>query len=230
METLKIVIAGLGTVGGSVLKILKKNKNNFENKLKKKINIIAVASRKKVEIKSKYFFNNAIELLDFDDYDVLIETIGGADGVAKKIIFDALKKKKNVITANKALLSKYGQQLAVIAEKNNCYVGYEAAIAGGIPLVCILKNFLASNSIIKVYGILNGTSNFILSRMLETKKSFSEILKEAQKLGYAEADPTFDINGTDTAHKLSIITSLAFNKKIDFSSIFIHLSVASFSL
>ena len=222
METLRIVIAGLGTVGGGVINILKKNKINFESKLKKKIDIVGVASRKKKNLKTKLFFQDAIKLLDFDDYDILIETIGGSDGIAKQIVFDALNKKKHVITANKALLSKYGHELADVAEKNGCFVGYEAAIAGGIPIVCTLKNFLASNSINKIYGILNGTSNFILSRMLSTKKNFVEILKEAQKLGYAEANPEFDIDGTDTAHKLSIITSLAFRRRINFSSIFIE--------
>ena len=222
METLRIVIAGLGTVGGGVINILKKNKINFESKLKKKIDIVGVASRKKKNLKTKLFFQDAIKLLDFDDYDILIETIGGSDGIAKQIVFDALNKKKHVITANKALLSKYGHELADVAETNGCFVGYEAAIAGGIPIVCTLKNFLASNSINKIYGILNGTSNFILSRMLSTKKNFVEILKEAQKLGYAEANPEFDIDGTDTAHKLSIITSLAFRRRINFSSIFIE--------
>ena len=223
METLRIVIAGLGTVGGGIINILKKNKINFESKIKKKIVIVGVASRKKKNnLKTKFFFKDAVELLDFDDYDILIETIGGSDGIAKKIVFDALNKQKHVITANKALLSKYGHELADVAEKNGCFVGYEAAIAGGIPIVCTIKNFLASNLIKKIYGILNGTSNFILSRMLSTKKNFSEILKEAQKLGYAEANPQFDVDGTDTAHKLSIIASLAFRKKIDFSSIFIE--------
>lgn len=222
METLRIVIAGLGTVGGGVINILKKNKVNFESKLKKKIDIVGIATRKKKNLKTKFFFQDAIKLLDFDDYDILIETIGGSDGIAKQIVFDALNKKKHVITANKALISKHGHELADIAEKNGCFVGYEAAIAGGIPIVCILKNFLASNLIKKIYGILNGTSNFILSRMLSTKKNFSEILKEAQKLGYAEANPEFDVDGTDSAHKLSIITSLAFRRKIDFSSIFIE--------
>ncbi len=221
MDTLKILIAGLGTVGGGVVEILKKNKTIFEQKLKKKIKIVGVASRRKVNISSQYYFKDAIEILNFEDYDILIETIGGSDGVAKKIIFDALKKGKNIITANKALLSKHGHEIAKLAEKNNCFIGYEAAIAGGIPLVCILKNFLASNSVKKVYGILNGTSNFILSKMLETKQDFAKILEDAKNLGYAESDPTFDINGLDTAHKLSIITSIAFSRKIDFSSIYV---------
>ena len=152
---------------------------------------------------------------------MLLELIGGSDGVAKEIIIDALKKKKHVITANKALLSKHGNYILKLADSQNVLVGYEASVAGGIPIITVINNFLVSNTIKKISGILNGTSNYILSKMLETKKDFKTILNDAKAYGYAEADPSFDINGMDTAHKLSIMSSISFNNKIDFDKVFV---------
>ncbi len=211
---LKIAIAGIGTVGSGLLKLLKKN--NFRVKTNIKINISAIASRRKINFKGPIykrtrFFSDANKLMEFDDYDVLIELIGGQDGVAKKIVFDALKKKKHVVTANKALVSKYWDELKILSKKNNCFIKYEAAVAGGVPILTVIEDFLISNKIKKVYGILNGTSNFILTKMLANNQKFEKILSEAQKLGYAESDPSFDIDGTDTAQKLSILSSLSFN-------------------
>tara|TARA_A100001015_G_C15040012_1_gene739004 strand:- start:1485 stop:2774 length:1290 start_codon:yes stop_codon:yes gene_type:complete len=224
MNFVKIAIAGIGTVGGGFLKIFEKNQKLFEKKINCKINISAIASR--AEFNSKNFknskiFRNAKQLMTFDDYDILIELIGGDEGVAKDIVFNALEKKKHVITANKALISKHGNELSKLAKKNKCNFGFEAAVAGGVPIISILKEFLISNTISKVSGILNGTSNFILSKMLDSKKDFQTILSTAQKLGYAEADPSYDIDGTDTAHKLAIISSLAFDSVIDLESIYI---------
>ena len=224
MDCLKIVIAGIGTVGNGVLMLLSKNKKKIEKKIGKKIIVSGIASRKKIEYKgynNTKIFSDANELKNFDDYDVLFELIGGSDGVAKEIVVDALKKKKHVVTANKALISQHGNYIFKIAESKNVTVGYEASVAGGIPIITILDNFLISNSIKKIIGIFNGTSNYILSKMLETKKDFNTILNEAKSNGYAESDPTYDINGMDTAHKVSIISSLAFNNLIDIKKVYV---------
>ena len=165
-------------------------------------------------------FKNAEELINFKDYDVLLETIGGEDGVAKKIIFDALKKKKHVVTANKALVSKYWSTLREISKKNNCLVKFEATVAGGIPIIKVLEDFLPSNQINKIYGILNGTCNYILTNMKKKNEDFKQILNKAQKLGYAESNPVFDIDGTDTAQKLSILASLSFNINLEVKKIY----------
>ncbi len=208
---IKIAIAGIGTVGKGLLDLLLKYKNNETN-----LEISAIASRRKFKVESRKFKNTLIfadakELIDFDDYDILVELIGGDEGVSKNIVFDALKKKKNVVTANKALVSKYWRELHSLMKKNESILKYEAAVAGGIPIIKVIDEFLVSNRIKKIYGILNGTSNFILSNMLAYDKNFKKILNDAQKLGYAESDPSFDVDGTDTAHKLSILSSLAFN-------------------
>ncbi len=208
---IKIAIAGIGTVGKGLLELLQKYKNNKIN-----LEVSAIASRRKPKFESSIFkktifLSDAKDLLNFDDYDILVELIGGDEGVSKNIVFDALKKKKNVVTANKALVSKYWQELHSLKKKNNINLKYEAAVAGGIPIIKVIDEFLISNKIKKIYGILNGTSNFILSNMLAYDKDFKKILNEAQKLGYAESDPSFDIDGTDTAQKLSILSSLAFN-------------------
>ena len=207
---IKIAIAGVGTVGKGLIDLLSKYKNKLSE-----IEISAIASRKKQEIKgaifkNTIFFNDAKEFLKFKNYDILVELIGGEKGVSKDIVFNALREKKNVVTANKALVSKYWNKLHSLTEKNNCSLKYEAAVAGGIPIVKVIDEFLLSNKITKIYGILNGTSNYILSNMLLHKKEFKNILSEAQKLGYAESNPKFDIDGTDTAQKLSILSSLAF--------------------
>ncbi len=207
---IKIAIAGVGTVGKGLIDLLLKHKNK-----QSKIEISAIASRKKQEFKgaifkNTVFFDDAKELLKFNNYDILVELIGGEKGVSKEIVFNALREKKNVVTANKALVSKFWNKLHLLMEKNDCSLKYEAAVAGGIPIIKVIDEFLLSNKITKIYGILNGTSNYILSNMLLYKKEFKNILGDAQKLGYAETDPKFDIDGTDTAHKLSILSSLAF--------------------
>ena len=227
MNTLKIAVAGIGTVGSGLLEILLKNKNFIEKRIEKKIIISAVASRTPKKIlkklhKGTIVFDDAKSFLDFNDYDLLIELIGGESGIAKDLIIESLKKKKSIITANKALIAHHGIEILKLAEKNNCKIGFEAAVAGGVPVIKVLKEFLLSNKIKKVFGILNGTSNYILSKMEETNKDFSVILKDAQKLGYAESDPTFDIDGTDTAHKLSILSMVAYGKIMNFNSVFVE--------
>ncbi len=209
-KKIKIAIAGVGTVGKGLLDLLLAYKNK-----EIKIEISAIASRKKQKFlgemfKNTIFFKDAKQLLTFDNYDILVELIGGDKGISKDIVFNALRKKKNVVTANKALVSKFWKQFYSLMAKNNCTLKYEAAVAGGIPIIKVIDEFLVSNKITKIYGILNGTSNYILSNMLMHMREFSSILSEAQKLGYAESDPKFDIDGTDTAHKLSILSSLAY--------------------
>ncbi len=223
-DPVKIAIAGIGTVGSGVLEILKRIKSS-ESLKNFNFKISAVASRRKINFSEKFLqetkiFKNAEELINFKDYDVLLETIGGEDGVAKKIIFDALKKKKHVVTANKALVSKYWSTLKEISRKNNCLVKFEAAVAGGIPIIKVLEDFLPSNQINKIYGILNGTCNYILTNMKKKNEDFKQILNKAQKLGYAESNPVFDIDGTDTAQKLSILASLSFNINLEVKKIY----------
>ena len=219
----KIAIAGVGTVGSGVLDLF--NKNSVHKKFG--IELTAVASRRKIDQKKLCFknfskFNDAAKLLEFNDYDILVELIGGDNGIAKEIVFDALRKGKNVVTANKALVSKHWLQINKILSKKKNKIKYEAAVAGGIPIIKVLDYFLVSNNIKKIYGILNGTSNYILTKMLKTNEKFNEILKEAQNLGYAEAEPSFDIDGIDTAHKLAILSSLAFDFNCDLKSIFVE--------
>ena len=215
VEPFKIAIAGVGTVGGGVLEILNQKKSILFSK-GINISVSAVATRKSlknklINHKNVVFFKSAEELVDLSDFDILVETIGGDSGVAKKIVFDAIKRGKHVVTANKALVSKYYDQLTLLADKNNCLFKYEAAVAGGIPVIKILNEFLMSNTVKKIYGILNGTCNFILTNMQKKNQSFNDVLLKAQKLGYAEANPKFDIDGTDTAQKLLILSSIAFN-------------------
>ena len=219
----KIAIAGVGTVGTGVLELLKK-KSFYKNS---KIVVTAIASRRKINLdtfglKKITLFKDAKNLINFNDYDVLVELIGGDEGISKEIVFSALEKGKNVVTANKALVSKHWKKLYKLTTKNNNFIKYEAAVAGGIPIIKILDDFLISNQIKRIYGILNGTSNFILTKMYETNQNFKSILKQAQKLGYAESDPSFDVDGTDSAHKLSILSSLSFNIDCDIKTIHVE--------
>ena len=216
LKKAKIAIAGIGTVGKGLLRILEVLGSNASN-----IEVTAIASRRKVKIPNKTLFKktkvfkDAEQLLDYDNYDILVELIGGEDGIAKKIVFNALNKKKYIVTANKALISKYWKDLNKISNEMGVSIKFEAAVAGGVPIIKIINEFLVSNKISRIYGILNGTSNYILTKMLTSNKKFPEILKDAQSLGYAESDPTFDIDGIDTAHKLSILCSLAFETNCD---------------
>src|SRR5207249_5132061 len=154
------------------------------------------------------------------EIDVVVELIGGAEGVALKVIEGALKQKKHVVTANKALMAEHGTRLAVEAEKAGAALAFEAAVAGGIPVIKTLRESLAGNRLARVYGILNGTSNYILTTMRESGREFAEVLAEAQKLGYAEADPSFDIDGIDAAHKLAILASVGFGRPVDFAGVY----------
>ena len=173
-----------------------------------------INKKRSVKIPESKRFKNPMYLTSKKDIDVIVELIGGSDGIAKKIVFSALKNKKHVITANKALIAKYGDQLANIAERNKVNLEYEASVAGGVPVVSLIKENLMTNKINKIYGILNGTTNYILSTMEETGKTFSEVLDDAKRLGFAESNPTSDVKGNDTADKIKILSSIAFSKTI----------------
>ncbi len=224
-KSLGVGIAGLGTVGGGFLKQLKSFKTNSKSDSNVKIIEIAVKNIKKkrnLSAKNLPLTSNALDLTSNKEIDVIIELIGGSSGIAYKLVKKALSNKKHVITANKALIATHGNELAAIAEKNNVCLNYEAAIAGGVPIVKAVRENLRFNKISKIYGILNGTCNYILTKMSRDKRDFKEVLKDAQKKGFAELDPTFDIQGIDAAHKISILSSLAFNIKIDFKGTYIE--------
>ena len=219
-NTINIAVVGLGQVGIYLLNELNIKKKDIELKTGKKINIVAISARniskkRQFKINKKIFFKNPLEIFNKKKVDVLFEAIGQSDGVSKKVVETALKNKIHVITPNKALISKHGNELAKIAELNKVNLEFEASVAGGIPILRSIKEGLATNKISKVYGILNGTSNYILSEMENTQQCFSDVLKKAQKLGYAEqGNPKLDLNGFDAFAKVRILSSLAFNSKI----------------
>ena len=216
MKKLNIAIVGLGNIGSYLFKYLKDNnkilteKNNCQPIIKyvaaKNIN-----KKRNITIKRNQWLNNYLDATVKDDVDLIIELIGGAEGPAKKLVFNALKNKKHVVTANKALIAKYGDRLAKIAEKNKVNLEFEASVCGGVPIIRSLKEGLIANKITKIYGIFNGTSNYILSSMDKENKEFNDVLINAQKLGYAESNPSADLNGDDVSSKLKILTSLCFN-------------------
>ncbi len=217
---INIAVVGLGQVGIYLLNELNLKKKDIEIKTGKKINVVAISAKninKKRQFKfdKKIFFKNPLEIFNNKKVDILFEAIGQSDGVSKKIVEKALKNKTHVITPNKALISKHGNNLAKLAEKNNVNLEFEASVAGGIPVLRSIKEGLATNKISKVYGILNGTSNYILSEMENSNLNFSDVLKKAQKLGYAEpGNPKLDLNGFDAFAKVRILSALAFHSKI----------------
>ena len=222
---LGVGIAGLGTVGVGFLKQLKKYKTNSKIDSNLELVEIAVKNIKKkrdISIKGLPITSNTLSLASNDKIDIIIELIGGSSGIAYKLVKKSLINKKNVITANKSLLAIHGNELIKLAEKNKVSINFEAAIAGGIPVVKSVRENLKFNNISKIYGILNGTCNYILTKMEKEGKDFVSVLKDAQKLGFAELDPTFDIKGIDTAHKITLLSSLAFNVPINFASTYIE--------
>jgi len=218
-ENINIGLAGFGNIGSYFYKILEKNKKDIYIKTGKIPNIKYIsakniAKKRKIKIPRKKWVKNFIDSSKKEDVDIIVELIGGSDGAAKKLVFSALRNKKHVITANKALMSKYGDELGHLAEKNEVNLEYEASVAGGVPIIKSIKEGLIANKINKIYGILNGTTNYILSSMERKNKSFNEILNKAKKLGFAETNPISDLNGSDSASKLRILSSIAFNKSI----------------
>lgn len=223
-KTLKIAIAGLGTVGAGVIKVLLENKEAIAGRCGRSIEVTAVSARDRnrdrgVSLDAMAWYDNPVEMAADDNVDVVVELIGGSDGVAKALCEAAIQNGKHVVTANKALIAHHGTALAQAAEAAGVSIMYEAAVAGGIPIIKALREGLAGNKVNRLYGILNGTCNYMLTNMRETGRDFDVILSEAQDLGYAEADPTFDVDGIDAAHKLAILTSVAFGCEVDFDGV-----------
>ena len=223
-DPLKIAVAGLGTVGVGTLELLSKHAALLERRCGRPIVVVAVSARQRgrdrgVPLEGYEWYDDPVAMAAGADADVVVELIGGADGVAKDVCEAAIAAGRHVVTANKALLAHHGTVLARAAEKAGVTLAFEAAVAGGIPIVKALREGLAANGVGRVYGILNGTCNYILSNMRESGRGFDDVLAEAQELGYAEADPSFDVDGVDTAHKLAILASLAFGCEIDFAAV-----------
>ena len=219
MKKIGIGIIGLGNVGSRLYKEIISKKKEIKLKTGKNIDIVAISAKninkkRSFKFKKKIFFKNPLNIIKNPKVNIVIELIGLSDGISKKIVENSLKNRKHVITANKALISKHGDYLASIAEKNNVNLEFEAAVGGGIPILRTLKDGLATNKINKVVGILNGTSNYILSDMEKSKNSFQNVLKKAQNLGFAETNPKNDLDGNDVLAKIRILSALSFNKKI----------------
>ena len=220
MNKLNIAIIGLGNIGSYLFNYLNKNKKILSKKNNCIPNVLFVSAKnkkrkRKIKIKKKLWLKNYLDATKDKNVDLIIELIGGSEGAAKKLVFNALKNKKHVVTANKALIAKYGDKLAEIAEKNKVNLEFEAAVCGGVPIIRSIKEGLIANKINKIFGIFNGTSNYILSSMDKQSKEFDEVLNNAKNLGYAESNPSADLNGDDVAAKLKILTSLCFNSYLN---------------
>ncbi len=226
MSPLRVGIAGLGTVGGAVLRRLMDDAGAMATRTGREVVVTGVSARNRDKaaplLGRAEWFADPVALAGSPDIDVFVELIGGHEGPAREAVEAAIAAGKSVVTANKALLAHHGMGLAAAAEARNVSLGFEAAVAGGIPVVKVLREALSGNTIDRVYGILNGTCNYILTRMEAEGIGFDECLAEAQRLGYAEADPTFDIDGFDTAHKLAILASLAFGTAIDLEAVHVE--------
>lgn len=224
---IKIAIAGLGTVGTGVLKLLTENGPLLQKRCGRPIIVTAVSARDRtrdrgVPLDGIAWFDDPADMARRADADIIVELIGGGDGPARRTVEAAIATGRHVVTANKALLALHGTALARAAEARGVSLAYEAAVAGGIPVIKALREGIAANRVTRVYGILNGTCNYILSVMRETGRSFDDVLAEAQRLGYAEADPSFDVDGIDAAHKLAILAGVAFGTEVNFSGVYIE--------
>jgi homoserine dehydrogenase len=224
---LKVAIAGLGTVGAGTVTLLRRNAALIEHHTGRKIEIVAVSARDRkrgrvIDVSGVTWYDDAVAMAAAPGIDVVVELIGGSDGVARQVVSTAIEHGRHVVSANKALLAHHGTEIALRAEAKGVSLGFEAAVAGGIPILKALREGLAANNVLRVCGILNGTCNYILSQMRETGRDFDAVLQEAQSLGYAEADPSFDIDGIDAAHKLSLLAAVAFGSKVDFASVHVE--------
>jgi homoserine dehydrogenase len=222
---LKIAIAGLGTVGAGTLQLLDRQADLLARRAGRRIIVAAVSARDRrrdrgVDLSAVRWYEDAAAMAADPQVDVVVELIGGSDGIARQVLNIALDNGKHVVTANKALMAHDGTRLAALAEKKGVILAFEASVAGGIPVIKGLREGLAGNRLERVYGILNGTSNYILTTMRESGHEFAEVLAEAQKLGYAETDPSFDIDGIDAAHKLAILASVAFGRPVDLAGVY----------
>ncbi|HEC14909.1 MAG TPA: homoserine dehydrogenase [Rhodospirillales bacterium] len=224
-KPIKIAVAGLGTVGAETVKLLEENADLLEKRCGRALKVTAVCARDKskdrgVPLGAMTWFNDPVVMAGQADADVVVELIGGSEGIAKETCEAAIFAGRHVVTANKALIAHHGTALAEAAEKAEVSLAFEAAVAGGIPIIKALREGLAANRLTRVYGILNGTCNYILTAMRESGREFHDVLAEAQELGYAEADPGFDIDGVDAAHKLAILASVAFGCEINFKAVY----------
>jgi homoserine dehydrogenase len=224
MRTINIGLLGFGTVGTGVVKILQQNSGVIEKRLGAKLNLKWIADLdterdRGVKVDKNILTKDANKVLNDPEVNIVIELIGGYEP-AKSFILQALKNKKHVVTANKALLAKHGSEIFETASKNNVDLGFEASVGGGIPIIRAIKEGFTADNIQSVYGIVNGTCNYILSKMSDEGRPFNEVLKEAQSLGFAEANPSLDIDGIDSAHKVAILASLAFGVKVDFDKVY----------
>jgi homoserine dehydrogenase len=221
----KIAIAGLGTVGSGVIQLLDRQADLLAHRAGRRIVVAAVSARDRrrdrgADLSAVRWYEDAAAMAADPEIDVVVELIGGADGIARQVLDTALDHGKHIVTANKALMAHDGTRLAARAEERGLILAFEAAVAGGIPVIKGLREGLAGNRLERVYGILNGTSNYILTTMRESAHEFAEVLSEAQKLGYAEADPSFDIDGIDAAHKLAILASVGFGRPVDLAGVY----------
>jgi homoserine dehydrogenase len=227
MDAIKFGLLGLGTVGAGVVKVFQTHKDVLEEKIGAPLTMRSIADldltnpRKGLNLNELPLTSDVAKVLDDPEIDIVVELIGGLEP-ARSFILRALKNGKHVVTANKALLATHGEELYAEAKARGKMLAFEAAVAGGIPLIRSVKEGLVANKIISLYGILNGTSNYILSKMTDEEQEFSRVLKEAQARGYAEADPTYDIEGIDTAHKLQILATLAFRTSVKLKDIYVE--------
>ena len=227
MQPFRIAIAGLGTVGAETARILLTDTAMLSARAGRAIALKAVSARDRglergVDLTGIDWVDDAVSLAGRDDIDCVLELIGGSEGVAYDLVLSALKSGKSVVTANKALIAHHGTEIAKACETSDVGLGFEAAVAGGIPIIKSLREGLAGNHIKRVYGILNGTCNYIMSVMRETGHLFDDVLADAQRLGYAEADPSFDVDGVDAAHKLAILSAIAFGHHVDFQNVHVE--------
>lgn len=223
-EALRVAVAGLGTVGAETVRLLAERRDAIASHAGRPVDVVAVSARDRgkdrgVDLSRVDWAEDPMALAARDDVDVVCELIGGSEGVAKNLVEAAMGSGKSVVTANKALLAHHGSDLAGRAEAGGVTLAYEAAVAGGIPIIRALREGLVINEVSRVYGILNGTCNYILTAMRESGRAFDDVLAEAQELGYAEADPTFDVDGIDAAHKLALLSALAFGHAVDFGAV-----------
>ena len=226
-RTINIAIAGLGTVGAETYRIITEESDFLKARSSANFNVVAVSAKSKdkkrdVDLTGVEWIADCRDIADIDNINVVIELVGGSEGVAKDLVEKAITNGKSVITANKALVATHGNNIGELVAKHDVMFGYEAAVAGGIPIIKTIREGLASNRLSKIYGILNGTCNYILSVMRETGQEFEDILADAQRLGYAEADPSFDVDGVDAAHKLAILSAIAFQTPINFSGVYVE--------
>lgn len=224
-SAINIGILGLGTVGGGTAQVLRDNAAEISRRLGRDVRVAAVCDRNQERVAElcpqASFVSDPFELVKREDIDIVVELFGGT-GIAKDAVLTAIEHGKHIVTANKKLLAEYGNEIFALAEKKNVMVQFEAAVAGGIPIIKALREGLAANRIKSIAGIINGTSNFILTEMREKGSAFADVLKEAQRLGYAEADPTFDIEGHDAGHKITIMSALAFGTPMNFNACYLE--------